>query len=495
MLGRSAVHTDLGEIHGRVHEGYHSFRGIRYAKAPVGARRFAAPVPVDPWDEPIDATAYGASAPQPSQREGNPLPGREIRWDEDCLFLNVFTPAPDDARRPVLFWIHGGAYTAGSGDAYHGGPFATHGDIVVVTVNYRLGVFGFMELGHLDPALAGSQNNGIRDQIAALQWVHDHIQRFGGDPDQITICGESAGAGSVAAILGAPAADHLYHRAIAQSPPVSFAPTTTDTTDRFLERVEGFDRLRSADPADLIDAQVAASTAEMAAREPILLGIPGGGLRPSLDDHTVTRHPIEAVRALGPQAKPLMVGTNSDEGTLFAFYLMHDVDDTQLYTAVAAHCTDPDRVIAAFRAEYPGEDNRRLMRRMLTDTMFRTGALELADAQTDAGGDVFVYLFSWASQGFGGRLGAMHALEIPFVWDGDLDAWSQIMGEGRPWPDDLSARMHHAWIGFIRDGDPSHAGIGEWPRYDTDRRPTMEFGETSQVLEDPGRTLREAWRP
>jgi para-nitrobenzyl esterase len=130
---------------------------------------------------------------------------------------------------------------------------------------------------------------------------------------------------------------------------------------------------------------------------------------------------------------------------------------------------------------------------MLADTMFRTGALRLADSQSEAGGEVYVYLFTWASRGFGGRLGAMHALEIPFVWNGDIDAWAGVMGEGRPWPDDLADRMHRAWIAFVRHGDPSHDGIGDWPPYDTDRRPTMEFGETSGVLHDPVGELRAVW--
>ena len=241
----TTVETRLGPIRGRERNGVHQFLGIRYAEPPTGVRRFAPPVPVGGWDGVYDATHFGTSAPQVSRAASSPLPGSEIRWDEDCLFLNVYSPAPDHAGRPVLFWIHGGSYTFGSGDAYNGGSFATRGDIVVVTVNYRLGVFGFMELGHLDPALAGSQNNGIRDQITALQWVHDHIEYFGGDPDQVTISGESAGAGSVAAILGAPAADHLYHRAIAQSPPVSFPRTTTDQGDLIIDAVGGGIRERS----------------------------------------------------------------------------------------------------------------------------------------------------------------------------------------------------------------------------------------------------------
>ena len=490
----TTVHTSLGPIRGRERHGVHQFLGIRYAEPPTGARRFAPPVPVGGWDGIHDATRFGAAAPQVARAASSPLPSRNIVWDEDCLFLNVYTPAPDGAGRPVLFWIHGGSYTAGSGDAYDGTSFARQGDIVVVTVNYRLGVFGFMELGHLDPALAGSQNNGIRDQITALQWVHDHIADFGGDPGQVTICGESAGAGSVAAILGAPTADPLYHRAIAQSPPVSFPRTTTDHSDLVVEAVgRGIEGLRAAHPQQLLDAQVAVGEALMQGREPFLLGEGRGGLRPALDDHTITRHPVEAVRALGPAAKPLLIGTNTDEGTLFGFYLTGAVSDAQLRAAVAEHHDDPDKVIAVFRREHPGESNRRLMVRMLTDTMFRTGALELADAQADAGGTVHVYLFTWASQGFGGRLGAMHALEIPFVWNGDVAAWGAVLGDDHPWPVDLADRMHRAWIGFIRDGDPSHEGIGEWPPYDTNRRPTMEFGATSGILHDPIGELRVVW--
>ena len=169
------------------------------------------------------------------------------------------------------------------------------------------------------------------------------------------------------------------------------------------------------------------------------------------------------------------------------------MSDAQLRAAVAEHHDDPDKVIAVFRREHPGESNRRLMVRMLTDTMFRTGALELADAQADAGGTVHVYLFTWASQGFGGRLGAMHALEIPFVWNGDVAAWGAVLGDDHPWPVDLADRMHRAWIAFIRDGDPSHEGIGEWPPYDTNRRPTMEFGATSGILHDPIGELRVVW--
>jgi para-nitrobenzyl esterase len=489
----TAVQTSLGAIQGSLRDNVHQFRGIRFAQAPTGDLRFRAPVPVEPWDGVLAATTFGNTSPQPARLPGNPLPARAIRNDEDCLFLNVYTPATDDQRRPVLVWIHGGAYTAGSGDAYDGTPFCRQGDMVVVTVNYRLGVLGFMELGHLDPTLAGSQNNGIRDQIAALQWVHDHIAAFGGDPDRVTICGESAGAGSVAALLGSPGADHLYHQAIAQSAPVSFAPTSSAHADKIVEAAGGLEALKNASIDEILAAQTGVAEAAAAGRHVVLIGDGRPGLHPALDAHTVTRNPIDAVAELGPDSKPLMLGTNVDEGTLFSMYLPKGITDEEMLTALAGHTSNPAGVAGAFRKTYPDETPRQLMTRMLTDTMFRTGSLQLADAQSEAGGTVYNYLFTWASEGFGGRLGSMHALEIPFVWNGDLTAWAPIMGEGEPWPTDLSDRMHPAWISFVQTGNPSHAAIGEWPTHNVQSRLTMEFGVTSSVLEDPFGLTRAAW--
>ncbi len=490
----SLVQTKLGEIQGRVVDSVYQFLGVPYAKPPTGERRFRAPEPLDPWDGVLHATRLGSAAPQPARQEGSPLPTRNVVCDEDCLFLNIYSPGTDTARRPVLVWIHGGSYTTGSGNSYNGASFATEGDIVVVALNYRLGALGFMELGHLDPELAGSQNNGIRDQIAALQWVHEHIEQFGGDPDQVTISGESAGAGSVVAILASPSADHLYHQAISQSAPAAFMATDTDFADAVIGQLGGsLDDLRAADAATILDAQSAVSTQMAKGLTTKLFGHRLGGLRPALDSHTITRTPIETVAAAGAAAKPLLIGTNSDEGTLFSAYLRKEVSDTELRAAVADHTDDPDAVIGAFAETYGGESNRSLMTRMLTDTMFRTSSLQLADAQTAAGGATFVYLFTWASEGFGGRLGAMHALEIPFVWNQDITPWAPIMGDDEPWPDDLADRMHRAWTAFIHTGNPSHDGIGTWPAYNLDQRPTMEFGDTSDVLDDPLALTRAAW--
>ena len=221
------VVTSLGALQGRIRDGVHEFLGVPYAAPPIGDLRFRPPQPPIPWDGTRSATRLGASAPQIERDPDSPLPATGYATNEDCLFLNVYTPAPDNAARPVLIWIHGGSYMTGRGATVDGGPFARNGDIVVVSINYRLGLLGFMELGHLDPELAGSHNNGIRDQIAALRWVHDNIAVFGGDPTRVTIAGESAGAGSVMAILASPEADDLYHQAISQSAPAAFMPPST----------------------------------------------------------------------------------------------------------------------------------------------------------------------------------------------------------------------------------------------------------------------------
>ncbi len=486
--------TAQGRLAGRDSDGCQLYLGVPYAAAPVADLRFRAPEPAKPWDGELDATRFGASAWQPPPAPGGVLPRGKMRMDEDCLHLNVCTPAADDKARPVLVWIHGGSYMRGSGDAYDGRSFARLGDVVVVTINYRLGPFGFLDLGHLDPSRAGSHNNGIRDQIQALLWVRDNIADFGGDPDRVTICGESAGAGCVTALLASPEADGLYQAAISQSAPASFGPASPGLAEAFTG-VLGDDDPFTVAPERIIDAHNQLTDVAQKAGEGkvALFGNGGKGYRPVVDGRTVTARPADAVAAQGPSAVPLLIGTNSHEGTLFGMGLPKTVTDDDLHGAVAEHSDDPARVVAAFRHEHSDHDNRRLAVEMLTDTMFRTPSLRVADAQADAGGSVHVYRFSWESQGFGGAFGATHALDIPFVWNADMNVWKALLGEGSPQPPDLASQMHHAWIAFTRTADPNHDGIDTWPRYDTDRRPTMDFGDTTRVLDDPAGGTRASW--
>ncbi len=491
----TTIQTPLGALRGRERNGCRQFLGIRYGQPTGGERRFHPPEPVKPWDGICDATRFGASAPQPPRAADSVLPRGDLRWDEDCLFLNVYTPAAEGSGRPVLFWIHGGSYINGSGNAYDGTSFATAGDMVVVTINYRLGAFGFAELGHLDPKYAGSQNNGVRDMIEALRWTRDNIAAFGGDPDRVTICGESAGAGAVNALLCSPEARPLFHQAISESAPARFGLPGTEFADQLRAEVVGeteasLDDLLTMPAEDLLTAQTSLLERGYSELGVSLITSQRRGFRPAIDGITLTSNPPEAVAG---NPVPLLIGTNLDEGTLFSLYLPEKMSDDELAASASGAGSDAQTVIEAFRSEYPELDNRQLAVRMLGDTLFRTSSLQVADAQAATDVPVFVYLFTWKSRGFHGSFGAMHALEIPFVWNMDLSPWEKLMGEGQPWPDDLSSRMHRAWISFVHTGDPNHTGIPDWPRYDTENRPTIEFGESSQVLTDPQGTTRASW--
>ncbi|MEY2426059.1 MAG: para-nitrobenzyl esterase [Actinomycetota bacterium] len=492
----ATVSTPLGEITGSEFDGYERYAGIRYAAAPVGALRFQPPQPVSPWEGTLDARAFGPCAIQPPPVPGVVGQGRDLVTDEDCLFLNVYTPKADDARRPVMVWIHGGAYTIGSGDIYDGSSFAVRGDVVVVTLNYRLGALGWLPLEHLDPALAGSGNNGLRDQIEALRWVRDNIEAFGGDPGNVTIFGESAGGGSVFALLAAPAADGLYHRAIAQSGAPAFAEARDPAamTDTLLAGLGqpggGLDALRHADAQALIDAQTTLVPFDrMGTHVDYPVDGSGIGFHPTVDGTVIHQTVVAAVAGKGEGNVPLLVGTNLDEGTLFGILLAKAPSDAELAAGLGALTDDVAAVVAGYRAQNTGHT---LMVDLMTDCVFRIPSLRVADELVAAGVPVWTYLFTWATPVFGGLLGATHALELPFVWQMlDDPLWAALVGSEPPAV--LADAMQDAWIAFARTGKPEHDGLPHWPSYDTDERPTMEFGVSCAVVADPGRATRVLW--
>ncbi len=472
-----------------------AFLGVPFAAAPVGDRRWRPPQPTEPWDGVLECTRPGPAAVQVLRKPGGPLPAQTYEIGEDCLNLNVYTPACDDAKRPVFFWVHGGSYQNGRGASNDGTQLCRNGDIVVVTVNYRMGLLGFIELAWLDESRVGSHNLGIQDQIAGLQWVRDNIAAFGGDPDQVTICGESAGAGSVLAILASPSADGLFHRVISQSAPAAFGPPHETVARNLAEHVgaTSIDDLLALTADELLAAQgtlLAAGTSAMErADPPALPDNSGRGFRPAIDGITVTR---DAAHAAGERAVPILIGTNDDEGTMFALHLDRAMTIDGL-RAIAAQRVGGrvDDVITAYQAEYPDFTPHQIAVQWMGDLRFWTCSLDVADAAVEAGTPVHVYRFSWKAQGLGGTFGAMHALEIPFVWKTML-GWDLAFGTEPP--PELSDQLHQAWISYVRTGDPSHDGIGEWPAYDTERRPTMRFDETTQVVDDPGAGTHRAWR-
>lgn len=499
------AHTTGGEISGRYitrgpdrvedQTAIEAFLGVPYAAAPTGDLRWRSPQPVEPWDGVKECRYPGTAAVQVLRKPGGPLPAQDYEIGEDCLNLNVYTPACDGATRPVLFWVHGGSYQNGRGAGQDGTHLCRNGDIVVVTVNYRMGLLGFIELAWLDETRAGSHNLGIQDQIAGLRWVHDNIAGFGGDPEQITICGESAGAGSVLAILASPSGDGLFQRVISQSAPASFGPPHETVARKLADHVnaESIDDLLALSADEILTAQDALLTgdrrATTTADPPALPNNASRGFRPAIDGVTVTR---DAAPAAAQRGVPLLIGTNDDEGTMFALHLDRHMTLDGLRAMAAARVGEAaDAVIDAYRTEYPHKTPHEIAVQWMGDLRFWTCSLDVADAAVDAGTPVHMYRFGWNARGFGGAFGAMHALEIPFVWKSML-GWETVFGSEPP--PTLSDQLHQAWINYVRTGDPSHDGIGTWPRYDTDRRPTMRFAETTRVVEDPGAQTHRAWR-
>ncbi len=486
----SIAATVTGKVRGKLRDGAHHFRGIPFAAPPVGRLRFRPPAPAVAWDDVLDATHAGPLAPQLESPLEKMLGAPPPAWDEArCLTLNVTTPALDDARRPVMFWIHGGAFVNGGGSSpiYDGTRFTQHGDVVVVTVNYRLGAFGFLHLDEIFGAdFAGSGNAGILDQVAALEWVRDNIEAFGGDPAKVTIFGESAGGMSVGTLLGTPAAEGLYQRAVVQSGSSSFASRAERATTVAREVLETagittVEELESA-PADQI---LKAQGALMARGARLDLSF-----QPVVDGNILPDVPLRTIASGATGNVPLMVGTTLDEMTLFiALDLgVGELDGAALNRQMQRFFGDRTAEIVGRyttnRGDGPLAD---VLTAISTDRVFRIPAIRLAEAQAGQERATYMYLFTWPSPVMGGKLKSCHALELPFMWDAlDQPGLSQLTGDG-PERQAIADTMHAAWIAFARTGDPG------WPAYDLDRRATQRFDTTTEVLDDPMGDERELW--
>ena len=491
--------TKQGEVQGREKDGVLLFAGIPYAAPPTGRRRFRAPEPHDSWTGVRDARRFGPAAPQP--REEGLTANRDVHWDEDCLTLNVCTPGLDDARRPVLVWIHGGGFRTGQGAIpwYNGASFAQRGDIVTVSLNYRLGALGFVHLEELGGAdYSGSGLNGIRDQIAALQWVRDNIAAFGGDPEQVTIAGESAGGMSVGVLLGCPAAAGLFRAAIPQSGAAHHVLSRNEGADlgrRFVEllAVGSIDDLLSTPVERILATQIELErlSGRGERRAANATGLGGMPFQPVVDGRVLPQPPIDAVRGgLSSQVR-VLVGTNRDEMTLFG---LGEVDDERLRRIAARIFADADVALAAYRSEWPGASPDDLLTAIMTDQVFRIPAVRLAEAQAANSGTAYQYLFTWESRAFGGRLKATHALEIPFVFNNLARAGVDVFLGPGPTPQALADAMHAAWIAFIRTGNPACDAVGDWPAYRLDRRAVMELGDHVGLRIDPYSATRALWQ-
>ena len=489
--GSVTVNTRRGEIRGLRADGVLHFRGVRYAEPPVRENRFRAPLAASPWTGIWDATGFPNRCMQPDAAFlGEPMGAT----NEDCLFLNIVTPSIEGQRHPVLFWIHGGGFVNGSANEYDGSMLAAQGDVVVVTINYRLGLFGFLDLSPLGTEFRGSASNGFRDQVLALEWVRDNIADYGGDPRNVTIFGESAGGHSVHALLATPAADGLYHRAIAHSPGTANQPPP-DLVNPLLaalgvpaERLVGKLRAMSAD--------------ELLAMQATLPNVGGG-----IDGTVVTRSTNEGILERAAHGVPLIAGTNRDEGTFFsALFAMFAPDAQaaeQVFTttnpgiarAVMAGA-DPSRYIDALKARHPDADAKALHERIFGD-MFLRAAMGSTERATAAGPGGWLYRFDLPTtvELFGQEVGATHAAEIPFTFNrfNSDDPGLVFYDPEDPVVRDLAQRWSDTIIAFARTGEPNGAGLPHWPRYDSQNRQTLILDANPRIERDPNSAERKLW--
>jgi para-nitrobenzyl esterase len=498
---KALASTKSGKLEGKYEGGLYVFKGIPYAAPPVGELRWMPPQPIKPWKDVRPAKEFGPIAPQNLMPAG-PIMHVEQPQSEDCLFLNVWTPGLDNAKRPVMVWIHGGAFAIGSGSdpQFNNDKLPKKGNIVLVTLNYRLGMLGFLRLKDATGGkISSTGNEGFLDQVAALKWVKENIEAFGGDSKNITVFGESAGGMSIGCLMVMPAAKGLFQKGILESGVGSVAVPKTEANkggELFL-KVTGIKK----DDAKAMRALSTAQLLKLENKMKTMSAGPGEVMKitattPVADGEVIPDFPIKLARQGAAKGIKAIIGTNLDEWRLFAAMQpgSDKINDAEMMKRLSF-------IIPGADVKQLVEDYRKALQKrggpitpavissaVQTDIMFRIPALELVDAQVKNNTLVFSYLFDWKSPVMGGILGACHGLEIGFVF-GTYD--DMFCGTGLE-ADRLSECMQDAWLSFAKTGDPSSKCMGNWPAYG-EKRLTMIIGKERRVEAAPYEAERVAW--
>jgi para-nitrobenzyl esterase len=505
--------TTVGKVRGFTRNGIHTFKGIPYAATTEGPARFLPPSRPLPWTGIRSSMYYGPTCPQ-RRRSGwlNDENAFLFQWDdgrlgEDCLRVNLWTPGVDSRKRPVMVWLHGGGWSAGSGQeqpAYNGENLSRRGNVVVVSLNHRLNLLGYLNLSAYGARYATSMNVGVLDLVAALEWVRDNIAGFGGDPDNVLIFGQSGGGAKVGTLMSMPIAKGLFHRAVVQSGStlrMGDSERSAKLAAAVVAELElsksTIDRIHSVPYGHLLRAEAAAlKKLEPDSATPAAPGMPARrralsafDFAPVIDGSIVTRHPFDPDAPALSAAIPMLIGTvlNEQSPSMTHPELESMTEDEMKMRAAERYPDHSEAVVGTYRRAFPNLKPVELLSRMLSVRTNAVAQAQLKAAQNAA--PAFMYLFAWQTPLLDGRPRAFHCSEIPFVfYNTDLAAFATGGGhEARA----LAAKVSDAWINFARHGDPNHPGLPAWPKYDT-AGPVMVFQSTCEVQNDPDRELRKA---